>query len=276
MQLRAYDQNGSIVFAHHALKHHDYFCLECRGVIRLRSGLHRQKHFYHLRPSADCRQNGKSMEHLQAQRHIRDIYGEECSLEHPFPEIGRIADCVCHHQKIVFEIQCSPIRQEEVAQRNADYASAGYRVVWILHDKRFNQRRLSAAEHWLQDHPHYFTNINTDGEGHIYDQFDFAMRGMRTYKLPPVTIDIGQLCTEHVNVVEPLKSRANAWKMSFQGDWLQRSLEEESQQMIRAAFERDIYTPNTGFFDALHKWVHIVFARPYRILFDFLLERACR
>src|SRR5262249_33589089 len=127
-------------------------------------------HFYHTDSKRTCRLKGKTEKHLQTQKWLQNSLPHgESSLEYPFPSIGRIADVAWHPKKIVFEVQCSPITPHEVEARNRDYASIGYQVIWILHDVRYKQRWESAAEVFLRDHPHYYTNIDENGEGCVYD-----------------------------------------------------------------------------------------------------------
>lgn len=277
MQLRACDAKDKLIFAHQAAKQCDYFCLECKGVLRLRGGFHRQKHFYHLKPSLTCRQNGKSMEHLQVQCAIQQGLGDECALELSFPSIGRIADCAWLKRQIIFEIQCSAITQEEVAARNADYASLGYRVVWLLHDSRYNQRRLSAAESWLRDHPHYFTNIDAQGRGHVYDQYDEIERGKRKKLLSAAPIDLTQLYTslDHPLPVA-LEGRHKAWQIGFKGDWVDLAADESLRALFGDVLDRATQQKSRtlcGVF--LWLWEKCI-ATPYRIAFAYLLEKSCR
>lgn len=120
------------------------------------------------------------MEHIQTQNFIQSQIGEkDCVLEKEFPEIRRIADLVWEAQKIVFEVQCSGISKEEVENRSRDYRKLGYEIVWILHQKTFNRFRLSAAEEFLQDQPHYYTNLDAFGRGSIYDQIRTKVRPFR-------------------------------------------------------------------------------------------------
>jgi competence protein CoiA len=195
MQLYALDEKDSLVFAQHATKHRDYFCLECHSVVRRRGGDHRQVHYYHL-SSVSCHLSGKSMVHLQVQSRILELLPPgEGQMEYRFPAINRIADVVWLPQKLVFEIQCSAITAEEVQARNADYKGQGFHVVWTLHDNRYNQRRLTAAEKFLgleNSVPHYFTNIDQDGLGFIYDQFSLVRKGMRHVKLDPLPVEMAQ------------------------------------------------------------------------------------
>ena len=264
-----------MIFSHQAEKQTNYFCLECGGVVRLRSGVHRQPHFYHLKPPAHCRQSGKSMEHLQVQSFIKNLFGNDCLLEHRFSSIGRIADCVWESAKLVFEVQCSPITQKEVASRNADYEKEGYRVIWIFHDKQFNQFRLSAAELWMARHPHYFTNIDADGQGVIYDQLDKFMKGFRYRLLKPAIVDLRHPCQEaSFPVFGALQRRYSHWKLSFRGDWISLSQQPEYQDHIQQTLQESIDKKKKISF--LWRFLAQYVAKPYQIFFSHLLETACR
>lgn len=190
MQLFALDCQAPVL-ATHAEKHKNYACPECKQPVRLRSGPHRQAHYFHIQRSSNCRQRQKSAEHIQAQLKLLTLLPEgECSLERPFPAISRIADVVWETAHIVFEVQCSPISQQEVKERTADYKAMGMDVVWILHDKRFNQRNLSAAERHLRSQSCYYTNITRSGAGVFYDQFEIIQAAVRKYKGPPLPISV--------------------------------------------------------------------------------------
>ncbi|MBF5059451.1 hypothetical protein NEPTK9_000965 [Candidatus Neptunochlamydia vexilliferae] len=106
-------------------------------------------------------------------------------LEHPFPSIGRIADLVYFPKKLIFEVQCSPINLYEVRKRNEDYASLGFTVIWILHDRIFNKEILPPAEFYLRQKLAYYTSMNQFGQGFFYDQLDFLQGLKRVYKSPP-------------------------------------------------------------------------------------------
>lgn len=186
MQLFARNQNDSVLSASQAEAGVNYKCLECDEIVRVRGGKQRVRHFYHRRRSRRCRQKGKSLTHLRIQERLEALIPNS-QLEHPFPTIGRIADVYWPEKNIIYEVQCSPITAEEVAARNADYNRLGLTVVWILHDRRFNRRHLTAAEHFLHDKPHYFTNIDSSGAGSFYDQKKIARQGRvlrRTRRFP--------------------------------------------------------------------------------------------
>lgn len=225
MQIFALDETGMRHFAQNAKRHKSYFCLECNGAVRLRGGRYRQLHFYHLRPSHSCRQSGKSPTHLAIQKKLSSLLPpSESQLEYPMLSIGRIADIAWPAQKIVFEIQCSPLSVEEAKERMDDYSSEGYQVIWILHERIFNRHRLSSLENFLAPFPHYFTNCDASGNGLLYDQL-FSLQGRQKRFLSPKIPIQPQL--PHA-LTHPLKDprleRRNKWPLFFQGDWVDRAL----------------------------------------------------
>lgn len=286
MQLCAFDDVGSIVRARKAEKHCNYFCMECGQKVRLRSGLHRQAHFYHIHPNQVCRLSGKGMVHLLVQEKLQASLPEgDVDLEWRFPSINRIADVVWHSQKLIFEIQCSFITANEVLARNADYASMGYQVVWILHDRRYNQYRMTSAEDALQGSPHYFTNMNAEGIGEFYDQYSQATKGVRLTKLPRVTIALTQPIRKHEidnsqKVPQALLRRINAWKVSFSGDCVDRFLKMNPidavflQALEKLSIQDNRISMSLGnwLVYSLKRWVVV----PYRAIFRLFLEKACR
>ncbi len=285
MQLYALDLKGQLINAHQAVRHIDYQCLECQQIIRLRGGPYRQPHFYHLHPAPFCRQHQKGLIHLQLQSYfVQQLPPGDCSLEFRFPSIHRIADVAWHSQKIVFEIQYSAISAEEVLQRNRDYQQEGWRIVWILHDHRYNQVRLSAAERTLQASPHFFSNMNHLGQGSIYDQFDICDQGIRKERLPPLPLIFNQPTTCFSDTQSwpliLLTKRSMNWKLSFKGDLIHLFLESPCHPYLQQAFdlEKDYYPASAS--SSWHYWINTLWRQgiilPYRTLFRFLLERSCR
>src|SRR3972149_8130463 len=103
-----------VVFADEARRQHDYSCPECKGNLRLRQGLRRRPHFYHLKKPKTCTQHKKSLTHLLLQYRLLQILPKgEVQIEKRYPSIDRIADVAWEKRKIIFEIQCSPISLEE-------------------------------------------------------------------------------------------------------------------------------------------------------------------
>lgn len=183
--MQLYALNGHVpVLASEAVKQKNYHCPECHNLVRLRGGLHRQFHFYHLQARPSCRQHLKSLPHLQLQLHLKSLIPNS-SLEKPFPSIGRIADVSWDAQRIVFEIQCSPISEEEAKARCEDYSRAGYTAVWILYDRQFNRRNLSAAENFLRSRLCYFAHGT-----YVYDQIEVIREGTRLYRGPQLPVNL--------------------------------------------------------------------------------------
>ncbi|MEC7840260.1 MAG: competence protein CoiA family protein [Chlamydiota bacterium] len=282
MQLFARDNQGHITPADEADKQEEYFCLECGSGVRLRGGLHRRKHFYHLQQDRQCRLGGKSLVHLQVQCFIKNLLPPgESLLERRFDEIDRIADVCWENKKIIFEVQCSPISSQEIAARNADYKSLGYEVVWILHDSRYNRLKVSAAEHFLVDSPHYFTNIDLRGEGIVYDQIS-AIKGRIRNKL-------GAKLTVHLNSFShmdkknksffPLvESRRGRWPLYFEGDLIDAFIcgaltEKQKRFLAKESFAR------VGFIISIFTSLSVIAKRAREMYLQFLrfmVENACK
>jgi competence protein CoiA len=284
MQICALDIKGNLIFADGAHKHQDYLCIECQQIVRLRRGIHRTAHYYHLQPNRKCRQDGKGMPHLQLQYYLKNHLPEsEVELECRFPKIGRIADVAWHPQKIIYEIQCSPISSEEINARNADYASVGYQVIWIFHDSRYNKQRLSAAEISALRHPHYFTNMNAKGEGIIYDQCSLVVNHQRTHRLPMLSVDI----LSPISLTERkrqkkipiiLQQRANSWPIGFRGDTLDRFFDEspENISFFKPLFAELNQELKSNFKTLLITTWHSLIRKPYQAVMNLILEKACR
>lgn len=288
MQIYALNEKGQAIFAAQAEKQMDYHCLECQAIVRLRGGPYRQFHFYHVHAYQPCRLNGKSLAHLQVQETIlRQIPVEEGQMEVSFSSIHRIADVAWFSEKIIFEIQCSPISAKEVLERNADYHKLGWQVIWVFHDQCYNQARLTAAEWVMQTAPHYFTNIDEEGNGIIYDQFQVIQKGGRTHRLDPLPVQIKEVrrlnpLIQNQNPSFFIRKRFKTWPYAFQGDLIDLSLSPNSDQDFKNYLQK-IYLLETQYslhtatlkekISSFFKWVLI---RPYQLCFQLLLERACR
>lgn len=208
MQLFAKSLEGEVVSAKFAYKKESYICLECQKEVRVREGMHRRPHFFHLDENRLCKQAGKSKTHLEVQLYIKEKLLDEVELEVPFGEINRVADVFWEKEKLVFEVQCSFIPREEIESRNSDYEKLGIKVIWIFHDRRYNQWSLSAAEKFLKGKIHYFTDIKDDGKGIIYDQWCFIEKGVRIDKMKQLPIDLRK----------PIKDELNSL-IGFSGDF---------------------------------------------------------
>lgn len=283
MQLYALNDQKQLVSARAAIKKKDYYCFECFSVVRLRGGIHRQNHFYHLDSNRSCELSGKSMEHIQTQCFIQSLLPSgESILECKFNEISRIADLAWVKQRIVFEIQCSPISAEEVVKRNLDYGKVGYRVVWILHDLQFNRWRMSAAEMALAKVNHYFTNIDEEGNGMIYDQYDWIDGGLRKKKLDPLPVQLNMLKEFRFGhgikevVPQKIKDRLFSRKLYFSGDIVDSFYGTPTD--LREKYFEEVEKHENQFAKISQKktWSERYIVKPYSHLIHYLLENACR
>lgn len=293
MQLCALDKNGQLVRATAAERHLDYTCLECRQVVRLRKGVHRQAHYYHSQPNQACRLSGKGLVHISVQKRILELLPEnQADMEVRFDTISRIADIAWIPEKIIFEIQCASITAQEIMERNASYASVGFDVVWILHSNRYNKMRVTSAEDVLKSSAHYFTDIDTLGGGSIFDQYSFIVRGKRLWRFPPTSIDITApyICSENqllLRKIAPARflDRYRNWTRGFgndyrdccmkmlQGGSIERSL---SECFCRLLNEDSLGPENPKLLDALLFYVKRWIVYPYQVVFRHLLEKASR
>jgi len=282
MQFYAFDENKQPIHAIHAKKNFNYTCIECQTRVRVRGGVHRQLHFYHLDAKRSCHLHGKGMSHLQLQNHLRTLLPKnQCFLEYRFPSVNRIADVAWVTEKIIFEIQCSPISCKEIRQRNHDYQSLGWNVVWILHDQRYNQQFLHPAEYALQDHVHYFSNMDANGKGVIYDQFDTIEKGLRIFKMEKLAVNLVEL--KFFKPTSPPKldllfcqKRLKKWPFYFEGDLCDSVSSEYYQQAV--AFERSYRRRQIkhSLASIVKKTIKRLILDPYRVTLRYLLEKACR
>lgn len=287
MQLYALNQAGQLISAKHAEKQKNYLCMECQARVRVRGGFHRQSHFFHCDHNRHCHLSGKGMIHLQVQQNIANqLPPGQAQLEYRFPEIKRIADVAWIPQRIVFEVQCAPISAEEIDRRNQDYQQLGWDVVWILHDERYNQRRLTAAEMALQQRTHYYTNINGEGKGIIYDQFSLIHQGIRTHSLARMSISLAapkEIRNHLVRAGFPDVAihRLSHWTHYFEGDLVDlvvnHPFEDQTyvqiKQIEQSHREQKQCNKTIPFWkQCLHNYVW----RPYSLFLQLLLEKSCR
>jgi len=217
---------GRVLSARESVRGTDYFCLECGSPVRLRLGEERRAHFYHTEPREDCRESGKSLEHLMTQFHIQKAF-PGAILERRFPEVARIADVALMKEKLIFEIQCSQMTAVEAIARTRDYNSLGFTVIWVLHTKTFLKQKATAFESSLGIH--YFTDIDDMGEGDVFDIFAPIQKGYREKHSKRFPIE---LCFQK-NLYQFFRRE---WQISFSGDILshlmQKSLDEETRGSI--------------------------------------------
>lgn len=232
MQLYALDPQGSPCYVKQADRTLIYTCPECKLPLRIRGGPSKQLHFYHPALSSPCRQKEKSPEHIQTQLYL---FGQLASSQMEAPLLNRIADIFDPVRKLVIEVQCSPITVQEAQMRISDYEKMGYQILWILHDKRFNKQRLSSSELFLRSCGAYYTNIDKDGKGILYDQFEILHQGHRLFKgpkLPLTTLDPLPLPSIRAALPHLFKQRLSCWKICLAGDLITRFSEENLSSFL--------------------------------------------
>ena len=104
---------------------------------------------------------------------------------------------------------------DSVAAGTDDYHLLGYDVVWILHDQRYNQRRLTALEASMTHTPHYYSNMNAKGKGFIYDQWQWVEKGLRKERLKALPIEITKVYRSRSS---PYLMRPDTWSVKCIGD----------------------------------------------------------
>ena len=201
--------NHQIISIDEAIKGETYLCPDCHEPLKVKRGLIYRPHFYHIQKKNCTRYNHQ--EHLAVQSVIKRLI-PSAKLEVIFPSINRIADIVWEEKKLIFEVQVSPITLQELTDRNYDYASQGYTVVWLFHTKNFNKRKVKPAEKYARSKIAYYTNINNSGYGTIFDQH--LKRRFVTERYP---IDISQ---PYPTKQLPHHYGRRDWPYFFRGDVL--------------------------------------------------------
>ena len=192
MQLCALDEKKNVIHTSAAKKGKNYFCISCGQKLRLRGGLYCRSHFYHLQTPLCCHARAKGIIHAQIQYKLNCLLPES-QLEYFFSKVNRIADVVWWSNRIIFEIQCSNISVYEVESRIRDYEKCGFSVVWIFHEKRFNRKKVSLVEDFLKNTTFYFTDIDKEGKGIIYDQFSHHFNKKRMSCSKHFSVDLSQM-----------------------------------------------------------------------------------
>jgi len=201
MQVYALNVQRQRVFIENAKKEELFFCIECGEKVAPRGGHKVQRHFYHIQRNSSCSLHKKSFAHIQLQRFITSLLGDDATEERPFKEISRIADVAWEQKKIIFEVQCSSISYEEIAGRMKDYHSIGWRVVFLFHDIRFQKSPCPL-------HPHYFFH-----ETMIYDRYAHL-------KIPILIslIDKREGTKAEKELPLPIQERIEKWDLFTKGD----------------------------------------------------------
>lgn len=161
---------------------------------------------------------------MELQLKIQALFPKgEITLEKPFLEIQRIADLVWEKEKIIFELQLSSISKEEVLERERDYGSLDYEVIWLLGDKTFNQKKGKEAEIYIRKKTSYYISLKT---AKIYDQLDFFHGTTRELlkERRQIFLDRPKRIKETYPLSPFLREKAQRSKIYFLNDYLFLSL----------------------------------------------------
>lgn len=123
----------------------DYFCPGCGQSLCLKKGKVMCPHFAH-KHLRDCHffSENESVEHLQLKATLYKTISktEDVRIEKVFPEFGQIAD-LCINDKLILEVQCSPLPIDRLIERTNAYHREGYMVYWLLGKKLWLRKRLN-------------------------------------------------------------------------------------------------------------------------------------
>lgn len=284
MALYAYDDE-ILVYASDAKERRSYRCSHCKEPVKVRKGLYRIAHFYHLSRSPTCRLHSKSQDHLLAQLAIQSLLPVgEGSLEKSFFEILRVADIVWEPHKIIFEIQCSLLSQTEAEERVRDYAQIGYQIVWILDDRVFNKKSPRPAEQWIRQRLSYFASIRHQTFPIFYDQFEIFQQQRRIKKGPPLKVKL-----QNPRQIPPISlpeekfpcqvlHKAQMTHLFFQGDLMHKAIlslaiPSLAVSMQNLRMQEDISSLPMFKLKSTRNWIFWTFLQPLGFLLLALFEK---
>jgi competence protein CoiA len=134
-------KQGTIEHAANATKCSNYYCPLCCQKLMLKQGKYKRTHFAHFEIS--CTHKEESYVHYHAKyslgRAIKDL-GMVVQIEPYLKACHQIPDILINN-KIILEIQCSPITVEQLQTRTSAYNKLGYIVIWII-DGTYNDNSV--------------------------------------------------------------------------------------------------------------------------------------
>lgn len=244
MQIYALNEKNERISSGEAEKKRDFYCIECGYKVRLRGGFQKRLHFFHVEKTPHCKLAERSELHLAVQNHFNTLFKNEgCVLERRFSQIQRVADICIESRKWIFEIQCSPISLNELVKRSHQYQSMGYTIFWILHEKSFLQDKQTEVERYLRFRPHFYTDINEEGKGTIFDAHLHIERGRQTI-LKKSEINLKKFTPFATKPNSPLpwvRARMALWPGYFENDCLFEELNRKNDRKTMTNFPLKIF-----------------------------------
>lgn len=145
----------------HTSKGGEYICECCGKPLYVRKGEATEHVFYHAAGECTDKWNYEFDDpwHIGMQKWLtKHIPGAESEVVITSGGITHRTDVCLSQQKVVIELQHSPMDIEVFEERNSFYAKAGYKVVWIFDKiKHFHSGNISQDinfEEWYQDENH--------------------------------------------------------------------------------------------------------------------------
>ena len=163
-----------------------FTCSECSGTLHLRRARGRSPHFVHMRATPACRLYSRAARHLEMQLSLKN-WIPALEVEYPFAGICRIADLYWKQEKIVFEIQCSPLSSAQVEARVADYGKLGIRIVWLLDDRLFFKRAYKDGEPQMRQ-AGYYVSLPL----RVYDAWECPIDRWRRWKGARFSVELNR------------------------------------------------------------------------------------
>src|SRR5262249_49540226 len=143
----------------------------------------------------------------------------------------------------------------------------------------------SAAEIFLEEYPHYFTNMNAEGKGIFYDQYQIIHEGIRQVAMDSLPVkltcrkELNPRNLDKLNMPKIILQRLRWGTSYFEDDLLDLAFKNEMNNYIRkallyeTAFNLKQKKESPSPFIKGIFWRFII--RPYIVFFKIVLEKCC-
>ncbi|MFC4772246.1 competence protein CoiA [Enterococcus hermanniensis] len=146
--LFAFTKEKQLVDASGADARKTYYCPDCGSVLIRKAGKLLIPHFAHT-ANENCQgmSEGETAEHLNLKK-IFYQWGRQddqhWKLEEPLKDLPQRPDLL--NQKLVVEIQCSPLKTSRLEERVSGYRQMGYQDWWLLGRKLCPDKKFTALQ----------------------------------------------------------------------------------------------------------------------------------
>ncbi len=226
----ANDKAGNRVSIEDITSGEQYYCPICGKelIIKAKESLAKATHFAHKSKCTDTWKYDMSEWHLawqnQFPKECREVTVEKNGIKHR-------ADVLINNT--VIEFQHSPIKGEEIEERNNFYLSCGYQVVWMFDattthyqlKNKFNRSTNPAkcGENdlcWARAKSQF--NINFPPKVTVYVRYEFT---------GPITNDLGRVYWGKINNILLLKEITSK-QIKFKKTWIRRRVKRRNGERI--------------------------------------------